>query len=197
MLGMRTVTRFVIVAVGAVALTSPAAAQRRLRAGPTLSSIALEDAAGNSHSFTSYGGALALLTSDDGESGLSFARYRDLSTDGRVRQLTLYALESFYYPVGVRGVAPFAATELGLARVTESEAACLPILGCQDTVSTTSQVALGFGLGVRVTVASRVAGLLEGRFLQVPGSDIQALEARANVSIAFGSPRQEIGRARV
>lgn len=187
---MRTITLLLLAAVAALPLASPAAAQRRFRIGPTASSIALEDAGGNSHSFTSYGGSVALLTGDAAESGLSFARYRDLSTDGRVRRLTLYSLDSYYYPIGARGIAPFAATELGLARVTESEATCLPILGCEDTVSTTSQLALGFGLGVRSTVADQVTALLEGRFLQVPGSDIQALEARANLSIALGSQRQ-------
>jgi hypothetical protein len=164
-------------------------AQRRYRIGPTVSSIGIEDGAGNGHAFTSYGGSIALITGDDGESGLSFAHYADLSTDGRARRLTLYALDSYYYPIGTRGIAPFAATELGLARVTESGSGCLLLLGCEDTLSATSQVALGFGLGVRVNVAHQVAGLLEGRFLQVPGSNIQALEARANVSIAFGPQR--------
>src|SRR2546422_4982386 len=48
---------------------------------------------------------------------------------------TLFRSDSYYYPVGTRGIAPFAATELGLARVTESTSLCL-LLSCTDTVST-------------------------------------------------------------
>src|SRR3989454_12757459 len=167
---------------------SPTAAQRRFRIGPTGSVLGLQDLSGGSHTFNAFGGSVALVTGDDGENGLTVARYDDLSTDGRARRLSLFALDSYYYPVGTRGVAPFASTELGLARVTESAQVC-PLL-CQDTISTSSQIALAFGLGVRINAGSDVAALIEGRFLQVPGSDIQAVEARANLSVAFGSPRQ-------
>ena len=179
-----------VLLVVALALASalPLHAQRRFRLGPAVSSISLQDLSGASHSFTGYGGAVALITGDDGESGLSIARYGDLRTDSRVRRLTLYALDSYYYPVGTRGIAPFATTELGLARVTESASLCL-LLSCTDTVSTSSQVALAFGLGVRINAGKDAAAVIEGRFLQVPQSEIQALEARANVSIALGSPR--------
>jgi len=165
--------------------TSPAYAQRRIRIGPTYSSLGLEDLSGSSHTFSSFGGSAALITGDDGESGITIARYNDLSTDGRVRRLTLFGLDSYYYPVGARGVvAPFAGTTLGLARVAEAKPGCL--LLCGDTVSTTNQLALAFGLGVRVNLGSAAVATLEGRFLQVPGSDIQALEAVANASVALG-----------
>jgi len=165
---------------------SSAHAQRRIRLGPTYSSLGLEDLSGSSHSFSAFGGSAALITGDDAESGITIARYNDLSTDGRVRRLTLFGLDSYYYPVGARGVvAPFAGTTLGLARVTEARPGCL--LLCGDTVSTSSQLALAFGLGVRLNVGSAAVATLEGRFLQVPGSDIQALEAVANASVALGS----------
>src|SRR3989442_1213518 len=182
---MRTPLVLLLLTLAAV---SPAAAQRRFRIGPTGSVLGLQDLSGNSHTFNAFGGSVALVTGDDGENGLTVARYDDLSTDGRARRLSLFALDSYYYPVGTRGVAPFASTELGLARVTESAQVC-PLL-CQDTISTSSQIALAFGLGVRINAGSDVAALIEGRFLQVPGSDIQAVEARANLSVAFGSPRQ-------
>src|SRR2546425_3902986 len=167
---------------------SPAFAQRQVRAGPTYSSISLEDLSGKTHSFSSFGGTAALITGDEGETGVTVARYHDLSTDGSLRRLTLFGLDSYYYPIGTRGVAPYAATELGLARVTESAAACLPVVFCSpDTVSTSSQLALAFGLGVRVNLGASAAVAVEGRFLQVPGSQIQALEARANAAIAVGS----------
>jgi len=163
-----------------------APAQRRIRIGPIYSSLSLEDLSGSSHSFSSFGGSAALITGDDGETGLTIARYNDLSTDGRVRRLTLFGLDSYYYPVGARGVvAPFAGTTLGLARVAEAKPGCL--LLCGDTVSTTNQLAFAFGLGARVNLGSAAVATLEGRFLQVPGSDIQALEAVANASIALGS----------
>src|SRR5919197_5987822 len=132
---------------------SSAHAQRRFRIGPTYSSLSLEDLSGASHSFSSFGGSVALITGDEGESGITIARYHDLSTDNRVRRLTLYALDSYYYPVGMRGViAPFATTTLGLARVAESGSFCVINPLCRDTVSTTSQLALAFGLGLRVNV---------------------------------------------
>jgi hypothetical protein len=165
----------------------PASAQRRVRLGLMGSSISLEDLSGSGHSFTSFGASVALISGDDGETGLSVARYHDLSTDNRVRRLTLVSFDSYYYPVGTRGLAPFAATELGLARVTESASLCL-LLSCRDTVSTTSQLALGFGLGVRANLGSDAVAMLEGRFLEIPGSAIQALEARATAALALGSP---------
>jgi len=182
---MRTTCWFVAAALWLVGISS-AHAQRRIRVGPTYSLLSLADLSGSNHSFSSFGGSAALITGDDGESGLTIARYNDLSTDGRVRRLTLFGLDSHYYPIGARGVvAPFAGTTLGLARVTEARLGCL--LLCGDTVSTTSQLALAFGLGVRVNVGSAAVATLEGRFLQVPGSDIQALEAVANASVALGS----------
>jgi len=116
----------------------------------------------------------------------------DLSTDKGLRRLSLYALDSYYYPVGTRGVvAPFALTALGLARVTEVDSLCLlSIIACNATASATSQLALAFGLGVRVNVGRTVVATLAGRFLEVPGSQIQALEAVANASVAFGGVRK-------
>jgi len=180
--------RTTVLLVAGLSLIGAASAhgQRRIRVGPTYSSLSLEDFSGASHSFSSFGGSAALITGDDGETGLTIARYNDLSTDGRVRRLTLFGLDSYYYPVGARGVvAPFAGTTLGLARVAEAKPGCL--LLCGDTVSTSNQLALAFGLGVRVNVGSAAVATLEGRFLQVPGSDIQALEAVANASIALGT----------
>src|SRR3989442_12303707 len=113
-----------ILLVTALTLASalPVHAQRRFRVGPAISSISLEDLSGAGHGFTGYGGAVALITGDDGESGLSVARYGELGTDGRVRRLTLYALDSYYYPVGTRGIAPLPAPEPGRARVPASGA---------------------------------------------------------------------------
>ena len=172
-------------------VATAAPAQRQFRVGPTYSSITLEDLSGNGQPFSSFGGSAALITGDEGETGLTVSRYNDLSTDGSVRRLTLFGLDSYYYPIGARGVAPFATTELGLARVTESAPAtqCPPLL-CQDTVSTSSQIALAFGLGVRVNLGSSAVAALEGRFLQVPGSQIQSLEARVNAAVALGSPHK-------
>ena len=182
---MRTTWLFIAAALWLAGVSS-VHAQRRSRLGPVYSSLGLEDLSGSSHSFSSFGGSAALITGDDAESGITIARYNDLSTDGRVRRLTLFGLDSYYYPVGARGVvAPFAGTTLGLARVTEARPGCL--LLCGDTVSTSSQLALAFGLGVRLNVGSAAVATLEGRFLQVPGSDIQALEAVANASVALGS----------
>src|SRR6266566_3872518 len=170
---------------------SSAHAQRRVRIGPTYSSVSLEDGSGSSHSFSSFGGSVALITGDEGETGLTIARYNDLSTDKGLRRLSLYTLDSYYYPVGTRGVvAPFALTALGLARVTEIDSLCLlSIIPCTASASATSQFALAFGLGVRVNGGAAVA-TLAGRFLEVPGSRIQALEAVVNASVAFGGVRK-------
>src|SRR5438105_11149244 len=169
-----------------------AQAQRRIRIGPTYSSLSLEDQSGSSYSFPSYGRSVALITGDESETGLTIARYNNLSTDHGIRRLTLFGLDSYYYPVGTRGVvAPFALTALGLARVTEVDSLCLlSIIACNATASATSQLALAFGLGVRVNVGRAAAATVAGRFLEVPGSQIQALEAVANASIAFGAVRK-------
>src|SRR6266566_9260560 len=108
----------------------------------------------------------------EGETGLTIARYNDLSTDKGLRRLSLYALDSYYYPVGTRGVvAPFAVTALGLARVTEVDSLCLLYsIPCSASTSATSQFALAFGLGMRVNVGGAVVATLAGRFLEVPGS---------------------------
>src|SRR5436305_10959625 len=147
-----------------LAVATAAPAQRQFRVGPTYSSITLEDLSGNGHTFSSFGGSAALITGYEGETGVSVSRYTDLSTDGGRRRLTLFGLDSYYYPIGARGVAPFAATELGLARVAESAPAtqCPPLL-CQDTVSTSSQLAFAFRLGVRAHVASRGGAPLAAR----------------------------------
>src|SRR5256886_1194909 len=138
---------------------SSAHAQRRVRIGPTYSSVSLEDGSGSSHSFSSFGGSVALITGDEGETGLAIARYNDLSTDKGLRRLSLYVLDSYYYPVGTRGVvAPFALTVLGLARVTEVDSLCLlSIIPCSASASATSELALAFGLGVRANVGGTVA----------------------------------------
>src|SRR5437660_12183497 len=169
-----------------------AQAQRRIRIGPTYSSLSLEDQSGSSYSFPSYGGSVALITGDESETGLTIARYNNLSTDHGIRRLTLFTLDSYYYPVGTRGiVAPFALTALGLARVTEVDSLCvLSIVPCSGTTSATSQLGLAFGLGVRVNVGDAAVATIAARFLEVPGSQIQPLDAVANASIAFGAVRR-------
>ncbi len=180
--------RILLIGLAAATLAGHAAAQGRMRIGPTVSTISIQDSSGTTHSYSSFGGTLALITSDDGEFGLAISRYADLSSDACTRALTFFGVESNYYPVGTKGIAPFASTAIGLARVTESN----PRFGCGliTTTDTTNQIGLGFGLGVRVNVGNQIAALLEGRFFQVPNSAIQALEGRANVSFAFGKPRR-------
>src|SRR5947208_6163507 len=143
---------------------SSAHAQRRVRIGPTYSSLGLDDGSGASHTFSAVGGSAALITGDDGETGLTIARYHDLSTDKGIRRMSLFALDSYYYPVGTRGVvAPFAVTALGLARVTEVDSLCLlSIIPCSAITSATSQFALAFGLGVRVNVGPAAVAALGG-----------------------------------
>src|SRR5881409_3181965 len=152
--------RTACIAAAALSLISVASAhaQRQFRIAPIYSTLNLQDLSGASHGFSSWGGSAAVITGDAGESGVTIARYDDLSTDGRVRSMTLFGLDSRYYPVGARGVvAPFASTTLGLARVAESSSPlCVPFTPCSDTVSTRSEFALAFGLGVRVNVGSYV-----------------------------------------
>ncbi|HVH69158.1 MAG TPA: hypothetical protein VM716_14920 [Gemmatimonadales bacterium] len=181
---------FTIAAAVSLIGATAAHAQRPFRVGPIYSTLSLQDLSGSSHAFSSWGGSAALITGDEGETGLSIARYGNLSTDGRVRRMTLFGLDSHYYPVGTRGiVAPFAGSTLGLARVAESASLCT-LLTCSDTVSTTSQFALAFGLGLRVNVGSHAAATIEGRFLEVPSTQIQALEAVATASVTLGGVRK-------
>ena len=174
----------------ALAVAGSSAAQRRARIGPTVSSISIENGSGGSNAFNSFGGSLALLSGDDGEFGLGVSRYGDLSNNSCVRQMTFVGLESNYYPVGASGVAPFASTAVGLARVLDQDPT-LALLGCSTGAQTANELGLGFGLGVRFNFGKQFAALIEGRFFQVPNSAIKALEGRANVSFAFGSPNKK------
>jgi hypothetical protein len=168
-------------------LAGSAAAQGRARIGPVVSTISIQDGSGTSHSYSSIGGTFALITGDDGELGVTVSRYNDLSSSSCVRQLTFFGVESNYYPVGLKGIAPFASSALGLAHVTDQD---VGFLGICSSAAPTNQIGLGFGLGVRLNFGNSGAALLEGRFFQVPNSAIQSLEGRANVSFAFGKPRQ-------
>src|SRR2546427_7270384 len=165
-----------------------AQAQRRIRIGPTYSSLSLEDQSGSGYSFPSYGGSVALLTGDESETGLTIARYNNLSTDHGIRRLTLYGLDSYYYPVGARGVvAPFALTALGLARVTEIDSLCLlSIISCNASASATSQLALAFGLGVRVNVGGAAVPNPAGGLPRGPGGQNPAPAAVAQPTVAPG-----------
>src|SRR5256885_3460851 len=179
-----------LVLVALVIASGNVAAQRRVRIGPTVSSISIDNGSSGTDAFTSFGGSLAFLSGDDGEVGVGVSRYSDLSNDDCVRQMTFYGLESNYYPVGAKGVAPYASSAIGLARVLDQDPT-LALLGCTTGAQPSSQLGLGFGLGVRVNLGQQAAALVEGRFFQVPNSAIQALEGRANVSFAFGGPRKK------
>ena len=171
--------RLIMLGLAAATLAGHVAAQGRARIGPTVSTISIQDGSGASHSYSSYGGTFALLTGDDGEVGIAVSRYNDLSSNSCVRQLTFFGVESNYYPVGPKGIAPFASSALGLAHVTDQD---VGLLGICSSAAPTNQIGLGFGLGVRVNIGNR--------FFQVPNSAIQALEGRANVSLAFGKSRK-------
>ena len=181
---MRTLS----ILLAALVLAGSAAAQRRARIGPTVSIIALEDESGT-NTFPSFGANLALLSGDDGEVGLAVSRYNDLSNSSCARQMTFFGAESNYYPVGSRGIAPFASSALGLARVLDQNPDLLP-LGCASGAVPSNEIGFGFGLGLRINVGTQGAAVLEGRFFQVPNSAIQTLEARANFSLLLGPPRQ-------
>ena len=178
--------RTLLVVLLALAAAGGSAAQRRARIGPTVSTISIEDGSGGSHSFTSFGGSFAFLSGDDGEIGVGISRYGDLSNNSCVRQMTFFGVESNYYPVGPKGIAPYASTALGLAHITDQDAG---LLGICTGAQPSNEIGLGFGLGVRLNIGTQAVALVEGRFFQVPNSAIQALEGRANVSLAFGSPR--------
>ena len=183
---MRSLTCLVV--CGAV-MVSRADAQRPFRLGPTYHRIAVDDGSGANHTYAAYGGMFAYLSRDDGEIAFTASRYDDLSNDACVRQMTFYGVDSYFYPVGATGVAPFATAQVGLARVTEADAPLLFACSVSTPVTTTSELGVGYGIGVRVG-GGNVAGLIEGRFFQVPNSFIQGLEVRANASVAFGAPRE-------
>ncbi|HXI33642.1 MAG TPA: hypothetical protein VNH63_06120, partial [Gemmatimonadales bacterium] len=180
-------TRLLLCGLALACLAPVARAQRRVRIGGTVSRISIEDGSGQAHAFPSIGGSLAVITGDDAEMGVTIARYNDLSSDACTRALTFYGLDSYYYPIGPKGVAPFASTQIGLARVTESS----PHFGCGlfPTTATTNELGFAYGMGLRINIGPEIVGVVQGRFFQVPNSAIQALEARADLSVAFGKPR--------
>lgn len=186
-------TKLLASALVALGIAAPLGAQRPVRIGPVYSSLSLDDGTGSSRHFSAFGGSLAFLTADDDETGLSVIRYNDLSTSpGCPRSLTFVGLDDNYFPVGASGIAPFASTEVGVARVLDSDRnLAQEILGvpCAAAAQTTTQIGFGFGFGLRVTAGKDASGQVEGRFFQVPNSAIQALELRANVSVLLGPPR--------
>src|SRR5438094_2212484 len=160
---MRTLSLILV----ALAVASTCAAQRRARIGPTVSSISIESGSGLSDGFTSFGGSLALLSGDDGEFGVGVSRYGDLSNNSCVRQMTFIGLESNYYPIGAKGVAPYASTAVGLARVLDQDPT-LALLGCNTGAQTSNELGLGFGLGVRFNFRQAERGPARGSFLPGP-----------------------------
>ena len=174
--------------LAALVLAGSATAQRRARIGPTISFIALDDEL-STQTYNSWGASLAMLSGDEGEIGLAVARYSDLSSGTCERQMTFFGAESNYYPVGTSGIAPFASSALGLARVLDQNPDLIP-LGCNTGAETTSEIGFGFGLGLRLNFGKQTASLLEGRFFQVPNSAIQTLEGRVNFSFLLGPPRE-------
>jgi hypothetical protein len=181
--------RTIAILLAALALAGSVAAQRRARIGPTVSMIAVDDESGFDKSHSSFGASFAFLSGDDGELGIAVSRYANLSNSTCRRWMTFVGVESNYYPVGAKGIAPYASTTLGLAHVLDENPDLLP-LGCASGAKPTNEIGLGFGLGVRVNIGTQAAALIEGRFFQVPNSAIQALEGRANLSLAFGGQRQ-------
>lgn len=180
--------RLLPLVLAGLALAPAAQAQRRFRIGPVVSAVALDEGSATA-SFTSLGGTIALLSSQDAETGVTVARYADLSTTSCERSLTFVGIDSYYYPLGASGFAPFASTEIGLARVTDEDVGLgFPLSPCV-AAEPSNQFGLGFGLGARLNVGGETAAMVEGRFFQVPQSAIQTLEARASISLAFGKPR--------
>ena len=180
-------TKLLTSALAVLGIAAPLVAQRPVRIGPIYSSLSLQDATGTSHRFSGLGGTIALLTADDDETGFTILRYNDLATSSCPRALTFFGLDDDYFPVGATGIAPFASTELGLARVLDTDKGLLG-LSC-SAPQTTTELGYGFGFGLRVTAGKDASGQVEGRFFQVPNSAIQALELRANVSVLVGQPR--------
>lgn len=180
-------SRLPLLALTGALLAGRLAAQRPVRIGPVYSSISIDDGSGTTHTFSGFGGSIALLTGDDDETGFTVMRYNDLATSSCPRSLTFFGLDDDYFPVGASGIAPFASTSLGLARVLDTDKGLLG-LSC-SAAQTTSEIGYGFGLGLRITAGKDASGQVEGRFFQVPNSAIQALEVRANVSLLIGPPR--------
>src|SRR2546428_12975327 len=106
----------------ALTVTTLAGAQRPVRVGPTVSSLAVQDATGKSQSYASFGASIDLLTGDDGESGLTISRYNDLSNNACTRPLTFLGAEPAHYPTGAKRPAPLRTTHPALADVTELHA---------------------------------------------------------------------------
>src|SRR2546425_3389729 len=56
---------------------------------------------------------------------------------------TLFPYTTLFRSIGAKGVAPYASTEVGLARVLDQDP-LLTLLGCNTSAQTTNELGLGF-----------------------------------------------------
>lgn len=179
----RTVYRLAPVAILlAGGWISPLAAQRTFQVGAAASSLTptgtSDHHTGATLTFGWLGGSTSMT-----EAYLS--RYGDADFNTGVRGVTVYGLDSKYFPVEAAGIAPYLSTGIGLFRYTEPGGLLTSPSPQWGFVST-----MGLGLGANLTDHLWLAG--EGR-LRVDNGD-RSIEYRLQGSYGFGKLRPMASR---
>ena len=166
----------------AVAGATPLAAQRTFQVGAAVSSLTPTGA--NDH----HTGATITLGWLGGSTSMTEAylsRYGDADFNTGIRGVTVYGLDSKYFPVEAAGIAPYLSTGIGLFRYTQPGGLLTQPSDQWGFVST-----MGLGLGANLTDHLWIGG--EGR-LRVDNGD-RSTEVRLQGSYGLGKLRPMASR---
>jgi hypothetical protein len=157
--------------------TSPLAAQRTFRFGAAVSSLVPDGGADPIRGWTASLGYLPTTTS---ETALLITRYPGTGFGTDEPDVTMYGLESRYFPVEIAGVAPYFSTGFGLFSYETD-----PLLGSPTTEWAFSST-MGLGLGASITDRWWIGG--EGRLRADNGE--RSTEYRISASYGVGKLRE-------
>jgi hypothetical protein len=157
--------------------TTPLAAQRTFRFGAAVSSLVPD---GGGDKVTGWTAALGYLPNSTSETALLITRYAGTGFGTDESGVTMYGLESRYFPVEVAGVAPYFSTGFSLFSYETD-----PLLGSPTTEWAFSST-MGLGLGASITDRWWLGG--EGRLRADNGQ--RSTEYRLFASYGVGKLRE-------
>ncbi len=157
--------------------TPPLAAQRVFRFGAGVSSLAPD---GGADALTGWTAGLGYLPTTSSETSLLVTRYAGTGFGTDASDVTLYGIESRYFPVEIFGVAPYFSTGFSLFKYETD-----PLLG-DPTSEWAFSSTMGLGLGASITDRWWLGG--EGRLRS--DNDQRSTEYRLFASYGVGKLRE-------